>query len=159
MAIVPFLLSALLCVSASGGAAVQGLRVVDAVNVSLAGEETVHALATAGSALGLSAGRTWRSGRGWFSYSLRIYDDTPLTIICVLADGEGSREAFDILVDGRKVATWARDAHQSRAAEVAVHLPLSETVGRTSVTVTLQAHPGASTARLLELRSVQEHLE
>ncbi len=149
----------LACVAGAGRAAFQGVRVVDIVNVSLAGDETAHSLAAAGSTQGLTAGRTWRSASGWFSYSLRIYDDSPLTLVCVLADGEGSRESFDILVDGRKAATGARESHESKASEVRFSLPLAETAGKTAVTVRFQAHPGSRTARLLEVRSVQEHLE
>jgi hypothetical protein len=137
----------------------QSVRVVDSVVVGAAGDEASHRFSGSETNMGKSAGRTWRGATGWFSYSLRIYDDSPLTIVCVLADGEGAAESFDILVDDRKAATFTREPAQSKAAELRVNLRLQETEGKTSVVVKLAAHPGSSTARLLELRTLQEHLE
>jgi hypothetical protein len=128
----------------------QGVRVVDAVNVTVAREEVAHGLSGEEMTVGETAGRKWRSAAGWFSYTLRIYEDTPLTVVCMFADTSGVPEAFDILVDDRKVAT---------NREFKITLPLAETAGKSQVTVTFRAHPGARTARLLELRTVQEHLE
>ncbi|HEX7486083.1 MAG TPA: DUF6805 domain-containing protein [Vicinamibacterales bacterium] len=141
------------------GASRQGVRVVDAVNVTVARDEMSHSFGGEGTSQGEAAGRRWRSTTGWFSYSLHIYDDSPLTLVFALADGEGARESFDILVDGRTVTTCIRELGQSKAAEIKVSLPLAETAGKTAVTVKLQAHPGSRTARLLDVRSVQEHLE
>lgn len=137
----------------------QSTRVVDSVIVGQKGDEADHHFAGRETTTGKSDGRAWRTGTGWFSYSLRIYDDSPLTVVCLLADGEGAREAFDILVDGKKAATVVREPSQSAAAEVRVNLRLQDTEGRTSVVVKLVAHPGSRVARLLELRTVQEHLE
>ena len=159
MLTVQTLLLALLCVSASGGAPHQGVRVVDAVNVTAARDEASHSFAGEGSSLGETAGRKWRSAEGWFSYSLRIYEDSPLTLVCTLADGGGARESFDILVDDQKAASCIRGPGESSAAEMTVSLPLARTAGRTAVVVRFQAHAGSRTARLLELRSVQEHFE
>jgi uncharacterized protein len=147
------------CVPQAGLARHQSVRVVDSVTVTIARDEASHSLAEEGTSLGETAGRKWRSATGWFSYSLHIYDDSPLTLVLVVADGAGARESFDILVDGRKTATCVREANESKAAEIRFILPLAETAGKTSVTVKLQARAGSSTARLLEVRSVQEHLE
>jgi uncharacterized protein len=146
-------------VAATVLAAAQGVRVVDSVVVGQAGDEAAHHFAGNSTVTGKAAGRTWRSATGWFSYSLRIYDDSPLAIICVLADGEGASESFDILVDGKTSATVTRQPMQSKAADVRVNLKLQDTEGRTSVVVKLAAHPGSRTARVLEVRTLQEHLE
>lgn len=132
---------------------------VDAVNVTVARDETIHAMAGEDMTLGEAAGRRWRSATGWFSYSLHIYDDSPLTLVFACADGGGARESFDVLVDGRKAASYTREPHESRAAEIRISLPLAETAGKSAVVVTFQAHAGSRTARLLDVRSVQEHLE
>ena len=141
------------------GAAAQGVRVVDAVNVAAAREEIAHGLHGEEMTVGETAGRKWRSAAGWFGYTLRIYEDTPLTVVCVFASAADPGEAFDILVDDRKVATRAREPGAATNREFKVTLPLAETAGKSQVTVTFRAHPGARTARLLEVRSVQEHLE
>jgi uncharacterized protein len=150
--------TAFLCAAGAGGAAPQGVRVVDAVNVTVARDETSHAVAGEGMTLGEAAGRRWRSATGWFSYSLHIYDDSPLTLVFACAEG-GARESFDVLVDGRKAASYTREPDEPRAAEVRISLPLAETAGRSAVVVKFQAHAGSRTARLLEVRSEQEHLE
>ncbi len=137
----------------------QGVRVVDVVNLTAAGEETAHGLNGEEMTVGETEGRKWRSAAGWFSYTLRIYEDTPLTIACAFTDAATLREAFDILVDDRKVATLVGEPGPANARDIKVTLPLAETAGRSQVTVTFRAHPGARTARLVAVRTVQEHLE
>jgi len=62
-------------------------------------------------------------------------------------------------VDDQVAGTWTRESRESNAAEITVSLPLSRTAGRTAVSVKFQARAGSRTARLLEVRSVQEHFE
>jgi hypothetical protein len=149
---------ALLLVLAAAVGARQSVRVVDVVKVATPGDESVHHLSESDSIIGTTRDQTWRSAAGWFSYSLRIYDDSPLTLVCVLADGTDSPESFDVLVDGQRVA-WISRQPSSKAGEFKKELPLTATAGRTSVTVKFVARPGSRTARILEVRSVQEHLE
>ena len=159
MFLLPIVLLAFVGGPEAGHPARQGIRVVDAVNVTDAREEASHGLDGEGMTVGEAAGRKWRSATGWFSYTLRIYDDTALTIACTFADGGNDREAFDVLVDGQKAAAQPRKPQQSNPQESTFTLPLAATAGRTEVTVTFRAHPDSRTARLLEVRSVQEHLE
>lgn len=137
----------------------QGVRIVDAVNVSAAREEAAHGLIGEEMTIGETAGRKWRSAAAWFSYTLRIYEDTPLTVACAFADAADVREAFDVLVDDRKVASRVREPGAPNAGDLKITLPLAETAGKSQVTITFRAHPSARTARLLEVRTVQEHLE
>jgi hypothetical protein len=129
------------------------------VNVTAAREEIAHGLHGEEMTVGEAAGRKWRSAAGWFSYTLRIHEDTPLTVVCAFADAGDLRKAFDILVDERKAATETREPRSSKPREHKITLPLAETAGKTEAIITFRAHPGARTARLLEVRSVQEHLE
>ena len=152
----------LLCLASVGlpsVAAPQGVRVVDSVTVAVAADEAAHRLSGERMTTGSIDGKTWRSAAGWFAYTLRIYDDSPLTIVCVLADGEAAGEAFDVLVDGERAARVTREPGRTKGATVEVTLALKITEGKTSVVVKLAALPGSRTARLLELRTVQEHLE
>jgi hypothetical protein len=159
VAFAALVLCAAIGTTAATDAAAQGVRVVDAVNVTFAREETAHALHGDGMAVGETDGRRWRSASGWFSYTLRIYEDTPLTVACLFAAAADTGEAFDILVDDRKVASRVREPGSATSREFKVTLPLAETAGKSQVTVTFRAHPGARTARLFEVRTVQEHLE
>jgi hypothetical protein len=140
-------------------ASAQGVRVVDEVNVTVAREEAAHGLHGEEMTVGETAGRTWRSATGWFSYTLRIYEDTPLTVVCAFADVADVREAFDILVDDKKVATRVREPGASDGRDFKITLPFADTAGKSQVTITFRAHAGARTARLLDVRTVQEHLE
>ncbi len=156
---VHFIVFALLCAPVLGAAARQGVRVVDSVDVTAAGDEARHAFAGEDTSLGEAAGRNWRSATGWFTYSLRIYDDSPLTLVFAFADSSGDRESFDILVDGTKVATVDHEAGRRKAEEWRFDVPFAQTKGKTSVTVRLRARAGARTSRVLEVCTVQEHLE
>jgi hypothetical protein len=77
----------------------------------------------------------------------------------VFTDAADLREAFDILVDDRKVATRVREPGATSARDFKISLPLAETAGKSQVTIAFRAQPGSRTARLLEVRTVQEHLE
>jgi uncharacterized protein len=150
----------LLVAAATVGLAAQSVRVVDSVIVGTAGDENSHHFAGSDTTAGASGGRTWRSTTGWFSYSLRIYDDSPLTLVCLLQDGSGSIDSFDVFVDGQKVPAMTRTpAGKAGESECKVSLPLAATAGKTDIVVKVAARAGQPTARLLELRSVQEHLE
>ena len=116
--------------------------------MTVAREEIAHGLHGEEMTVGETAGRTWRSAAGWFGYTLRIYEDTPLTVVCVFAGAADLGEAFDILVDDRKVATRVREPGAATNREFKVTLPLAETAGKSQVTVTFRAHPGARTAQL-----------
>jgi hypothetical protein len=153
------ILTLLLCLPFHAPGPRQGIRVVDSVDVSSARDEAAHAFAGEQTQIGESAGWKWRSATGWFSYSLRTYDDSPLTILFVIAAGPGDRETFDVLVDGTKIATVDREAGQQKPEEAKFDVPFPLTKGKVSVTVKIQAHEGSRTARVLEIRTVQEHLE
>ncbi len=153
------ILLALLYSAAVGLAARQGPRIVDSVDLSVARDEAAHACAGERTDTGRAAGRTWRSAAGWFACTLRTYDDSPLTLVFVLAAGSGERDTFDILVDGTRAATIDRAADRQEPGEIRVDVPFDRTKGKLSVTVKIQARDGARTARVLEIRTVQEHLE
>ena len=103
-------------------------------------------------------GRTYREARGWLSYSMAVYEDTEVTLSCVFRGTEGRRLAFDLLVEGRPVKTHAVVSPSSRPASVEFRIPFEITKGLTVIHVTLRAVDGPTPA-LLELRTVQEHLE
>jgi hypothetical protein len=156
------LLAAAAAVLAQGPAlldAAQSVRVVDSVAPGSAGDEAAHHFAGAGTATGTSGGRLWRDAAGWFSYSLRIYDDSPLAVVFILAGTDAGREAFDVFVDGKKAAVVTRGPGHGDNGEVSVKVPFERTEGRTSVEVKLVAHEQARTSRVFEIRTVQEHLE
>jgi hypothetical protein len=88
-----------------------------------------------------------------------LYEDTPLTVVCVFDAAADRDDAFDILVDDRKMAGRVREPGAAANREFKVTLPLAETAGKSQVTIAFRARPGARTAGLLDVRTVQEHLE
>jgi hypothetical protein len=152
------LVVAIACWSVCGSAA-QGRRVVDLVNVSDPTSERTHGLLGEATTVTDVAGRLGRQATGWFSYDLKIYDDSALSLTCVVRGGSGTRQAFDILVDGRKVATRVVEPSAGGPIEMTVAVPEALSLGKISVTVRFQAQRGSVTPALLELRTVQEHLE
>jgi hypothetical protein len=153
------LLATLVCLVLALPGPGQSVRVVDSVDVSSARDETAHAFAGEQTQVGETGAVRWRSATGWFGYALKTYDDSPLTLVFVLAGGSGERETFDVLVDGKKVATLDRPAGSQNPEEKKVDVPFAQTKGKISVTVRLEAHEGSRTARVLEIRTLQEHLE
>jgi hypothetical protein len=143
----------------SAGARAQGTRVVDRVCAAESRSEADHALDGRALTDGQSAGRRWRGAREWFSYTLRTYDDSPLTLVCLFAGTGGRRQEVDVIVEGRKVATQAVWSPGTETVEAVLRVPETWTLGKTSVTVKFQARPGESIPGLLEVRTVQEHLE
>jgi hypothetical protein len=86
---------------------------------------------------------------------VRVVDSVNVTI----ARDETSHSLAGDGTSVGEAATHTREPHESKAAEITVRLPLTETAGKTAVIVKFQAHSGSRTARLLEVQSVQEHLE
>ena len=158
MGLARVLLIALLVLSLAPVAASQGRRVVDVVNAGDAASEREHDYAGEGATAGVIDGRAYRQARGWLSYAMAVYDDTEVTLTCVFRGTEGRSLAFDLLVDGRPVKTRTVVPPSSLPAIVDLRIPFEITKGLTAIRVMLRAVDGP-TPPLLELRTVQEHLE
>src|SRR5205085_12195800 len=51
-------------------------------------------------------GRKWRhASDGWFAFDVKVLPDQPVSLVCTYWGSETGARAFDILVDGVKVAT------------------------------------------------------
>jgi DUF1680 family protein len=127
-------------------------RTVDAVNAdnqqserdhNLQGEQTSQA----------QGGRLARNG--WFSYELKVLPDKPMTLVCSYRGSEGRRRAFDILVEGEKVATQILEIHPTETFDFEYPLPEQLTRGKQRITVKFQAHAEAAAGTLLEARVAQ----
>ena len=152
------LLITLLVLSLAPVAASQGLRVVDVVKVGDPASEREHDYAGEGATAGAIDGRAYRQAHGWLSYAMAVYEDTEVTLSCVLRGTEGRSLAFDLLVEGRPVKKHTVVSPSSRPAIVDLRIPFEITKGLTVIHVMLRAVDGPTPA-LFELRTVQEHLE
>jgi hypothetical protein len=136
----------------------QGRRVVDVVTVGDAASEREHEYAAQEVVEGRVEGRTFRQARGWMRYSLAIYEDTEVTLACTFRGSEGRPLTFDLVVEGRKITPTAFASPGAAPATAAYTIPFAITKGKTVISVTLAAR-GGPTPGLIELRTVQEHLE
>jgi len=152
------LLVALLVVSLLPAGAAQGRRVVDVVTAGDSASERAHDFAGDCVTGGTIDGRPYWQTRGWLSYALAVYEDTEVTLACTFRGSEGRTLPFDLLVEGRKIATHRFASPSSAPVSVEIRVPFSLTRGLTSIFIMLRAVDGP-TPGLLDLRTVQEHLE
>jgi len=155
--------SILLLAGPHARAAHQGPRTVDLVDVSDPQSEAAHGYAGRAVAVGRWRDRAWRATRDSFSYEVRIFDDSPVSLECTFVPADGE-PAVDVLLDGRVLPrpSWTPAGDLARAGDrgvVRLHAPAEWTVGRTAATTTFRARNGAWTPGLLAVRVVQEHLE
>ncbi|KPK45792.1 MAG: hypothetical protein AMK72_10540 [Planctomycetes bacterium SM23_25] len=95
---------------------------------------------------GAGFGRRWRdaTGGGWFSYDMKVLPDQPVCMMVTYWGGDTDNRTFDILIDGRKIATQKLNASKpGRFMDMTYKIPAHLTKGKQKVTVKFQAHPGA----------------
>jgi uncharacterized protein len=118
-------------------------RVVDAVGPNF--EEAAHNLQSQNSASGHFGTRSWRhaDNGGWWSWDLKVLPEAQMTLAVTYWGNDRPPRTFDILVDGKVVATQSLDLNKAGAFfEVQYNLPQDVTRGKEKVTVRFQPHPG-----------------
>jgi DUF1680 family protein len=131
-------------------------RTIDRVDVSSDASEHAHAYASQAGGNGFVDERRWRdAGRGGFlSYDLKVRPDAPTSIVCTYRGSEGQRRAFDVLVDGEKVASESLEYHPAELLDREYQVPDALTRGKSKVTVRLVPQPNARTGGVVEIRTV-----
>lgn len=105
-------------------------------------------------------GRKFRHAEdgGWFSFNLKVTPDQPVELVCAYWGGETGNRTFDILVDGKVVAT--QTLHQDQPGEFfnkTYALPFELTRGKQTVELRFQAHPGNFAGGLYGARILSGH--
>ena len=144
--------------AAAVGERLQGRRVVDVVSVDEPTSERDHDAEGEGVTRGTVAGRAFRQASIWLRYTLRTYDDTEVTVACLCRGTEGRRVVFELLVDGQAAGTYTFESPSSDPVLKEYRVPEKLTLGKAKISVTLRGIHGP-TPGVLELRTVQEHLE
>ena len=119
--------------------------------------ERAHNYQGKGSNSGAAFGRRWRDARGggWFSYDMKVPPDRPVRLTVTYWGGDSNR-VFDILVDGRKLATQKLTASKpGKFTDVTYAVPANLTKGKQKVTVKFQAHPGSIAGGVFGCRIVR----
>jgi DUF1680 family protein len=116
-------------------------RLVDEVRPGEQQSETDHNYKGDKTRTGYDHNRSWRDTRTWISYDVKVLPDQPMTLRCIYWGGDGGQRAFDILVDGTKIATQKLNQNKPNAFyEADYPLPGKLTRGKQQSTVKFQAH-------------------
>jgi hypothetical protein len=131
-------------------------RTIDRVDVDAAQNEKDHALASDKSTDAFFEGKRIREARGgWFSYRLKIAPERPVTIVAGYRGSEGRRRAFDVLVDGEKIAAETLEYHPTEQLDREYAVPETLTRGKDAITVRFQAQGENATAgALIDVRTI-----
>jgi hypothetical protein len=146
--------------TATAGAA-QVRRIVDVVKVGDVSIERDHDYAGENVTAGLADGKAFRQTTNWMRYALKVYEDTEVTIACTFVGTDGERVPFELVVEDKPVTTHIFTS-SSRAPTIAeLRVPFALTKGKTNIMVMLRAVKDSNgpTPALLELRTIQDHLE
>jgi hypothetical protein len=74
---------------------------------------------------------------------MKVPSDRPVSLTVTYWGGDSNNRAFDILVDGRKIARQKLTASKpGKFMDVTYAVPAGLTKGKQKVTVKFQAHPG-----------------
>ena len=128
-------------------------RTVDCVNPGVEENERDHHLQSQQSGHGIFNGRNWRDAHnGWFSWDLKAPGDKPLELRVTYWGSDGGR-IFDIMVDGKKIATQElQGKHAGEYFDEIYRIPAALAQGKTKITVRFQAHEGSMAGGVFECR-------
>jgi hypothetical protein len=92
----------------------------------------------------------WQGGKfrhaedgGWFAFNMKVTPDQPNELVCSYWGGENGNRTFDILVDGKVVATQTLSQDKPGEFFDKVYAIREElTRGKRTVEIRFQAHPG-----------------
>ena len=90
-------------------------------------------------------GKTWRHALngGWFSWDLKVLPGKPQELRVKYWGGDTGGREFEIVVEGRKLATTKLDNNKPGEYYEETHsLPAEMTRAKNKITVRFQAHPG-----------------
>jgi uncharacterized protein len=80
---------------------------------------------------------------GWFSFDMKVAPDRAVELVCTYWGGELGKRTFDILIDGRLLAT--ESLHRDKPGEFfekTYAVPEELTRGKQKIEVRFRAHPG-----------------
>jgi DUF1680 family protein len=102
--------------------------------------------------------RKWRaaSDSGWFSFEMKVLPDRSVSLVCTYWGSDAGRRMFDILVDGKTIATQTlQDNRPGEFFDETYPLPAELTDGKQSVTVRFQPHPEKTAGGVFGVRTIR----
>jgi len=133
-------------------------RTVDCVNPGFDQQERDHKLAGERTDAGDFNERKWRHAPdGWFSWEMKILPEEPQELRVTYWGSDGGTRAFDILVDGAKIATERLEAkHPEEFYDEVYAIPQGLSKGKNKVTVRFQAQPGNTAGGVFQCRILKK---
>jgi hypothetical protein len=105
--------------------------------------------------IGAKTGRKAARG-GYFSYTMRVLPDEPMSLSCRYWGNEPKGRLFDIAIDDQVIATQKLDHDMpGKYFDVEYKIPDALTHGKTQVTVAFQARPTWSAGTVFECRMLK----
>ncbi|MBN2131563.1 MAG: glycoside hydrolase family 127 protein [Sedimentisphaerales bacterium] len=133
-------------------------RTMDVLRIGEMQPERDHNFEGERTTAGEHAGRKWRHATdgGWFAFDMAVDPDGPNELVCTYWGSDAGGRVFDILVDGRRVATQELDRPKpDQFVDMSYAIPTELTQGRQKVRVRFQAHPGQIAGGLYGCRIVK----
>ncbi len=105
--------------------------------------------------------RPWFEGRNGreskaapFGYTLKVKPDSPVSLVTTYRAGDGTTRAFDVLVEGKVLASESLALGADELVEREHAVPATLTRGKSSIAVTYRPHAGAITGAVFDVRTV-----
>ena len=130
-------------------------RTVDQVRPGIRQNEREHGLEGDQTSSGRLSDRRWRHATdgGWFSYRVKVVSEEALELCVTYWGSDAGNRVFDILVDGKKLATQRlQNNRPGKFYDEVYPLPASMTKDKEAVTVRFQAQPAAWAGGIFGLR-------
>ena len=130
-------------------------RTVDAVSPGEQQSEIDHKVSGESTNVGGSAVGNWRDARdgGHFQYEVKVDPATRNDLIVTYWGSDAGGRVFDVLVDGKKLATQTLDGNKpGELFDVTYPIPATLTKGKRAVTVRFHAAPTMSAGGVFGLR-------
>ncbi len=137
-------------------------RTIDVLRIGEMQPERDHSLEGENTSAGSFNGRKWRHAyNGWFAFDMKVRAKGPVELMVEYWGSETGRRQFDILIEGRKVATQKLLNNQPGEFFFATYaIPEELTEGKEKVTVKFRSHPGCTAGGVFGCRTVTpEHME
>ncbi|HLA83251.1 MAG TPA: DUF6805 domain-containing protein, partial [Thermoguttaceae bacterium] len=89
----------------------------------------------------------------WFSYELKALEGRPLDLVCCYWGSDVGPREFDVLVDGKKLATQKLNNNRpDKFYDEIYRIPGELIQGKAKITVRFQGHPGNMAGGVFDCR-------
>jgi hypothetical protein len=119
--------------------------------------ERDHSLTSKNSNVGRFQGKKWRDAyNGWFEFDMKVLPDVPMDLVCTYWGAERGKRTFDILVDGKIIATQTLQRNKpGEFFDMTYQIPVELTKDKDKVRIRFAAHPKNYAGGLFDARTTK----